>query len=482
MLYMKTNGQITECGCNIQKCWGQRAELGARYRTYQWFTKKNQTRPHIHAMSRIYYGTFVHALGPSTLQFLEDTALLVSDAGVISRIEPSTLPLSPNLLSLSSYPPVVLGPDEFFIPGFIDTHVHAPQYVYAGAGTDVPLMMWLEKYAFPAEQQMRVPAYARDVYGKLVDRTLRNGTTTAMYFATIDVEPCMIFAEILKEKGQRGFVGKVCMDRNSPASYIETTDESLERAEEFIRQIQAMHHPLLTPVITPRFIPTCTPELLKGLGDLARKHNVPVQSHLSESKDEVAFVSSLHPGEGTDTAIFERAGLLTQRTVMAHSIYLTSEDTQILVEKGCGLAVCPISNYFFAGDSFPVKERMDAGLKCGLGTDIAGGYSPSILQNIRTMVMASRARNNRNPEAGVVDYKCGFYLATRGGAEVLGLKDIVGGFNVGMQFDACRVRLGGGGPVDVFDGEDWERKFEKFVNLSDDRNFVEVYVAGRRVV
>ncbi|KAI8588228.1 hypothetical protein BDZ88DRAFT_422421 [Geranomyces variabilis] len=433
-------------------------------------------------MSTSYHGTFIHAVSPSHIEILPATTVVVSDVGVITHIVRGDLRSIPSKVRELAPSPIILGDNEFFIPGFVDTHVHAPQYAYAGAGTHVPLMTWLTEYAFPTEVKMRDPDYAQEVYSKLVHRMVANGTTTALYFATIDVDPCIRFAKILQEKGQRAFVGKVCMDRNAPPEYVETTAESLSRTEEFFTAVAALQTDLIEAVVTPRFIPTCTPELLRGLGELAERHGARVQSHLSESRDEVAFVEALHPGEGSDSDIFAAAGLITSKTVMAHSIYLSDNDEQLLRARGCGLAVCPMSNYFFAGSTFPIRERMDKGLKCGLGTDVAGGYSPSMLQNIRALVLASRGRNHYDSTALIADYKCGFYVATRGGAAALGLEGVVGGFAVGMQFDALRIKVGGpSNPVDVFPGDDWERKFEKFVNLGDERSIKGVWVKGRQI-
>jgi guanine deaminase len=156
---------------------------------------------------------------------------------------------------------VELAESEVILPGFIDVHLHAPQYSYTGTATDRPLMEWLEHYTFPAESSHNDNlAWAEEVYSKLVRRLLANGTTTAVYFATMHARPAMVLADVCCNMGQRALIGKVNMDRNSPSNYIETADESIASTELVIAHIKSKGLPeLLIPVITPRFVPTCTP-------------------------------------------------------------------------------------------------------------------------------------------------------------------------------------------------------------------------------
>lgn len=351
----------------------------------------------------------------------------------------------------------------------------------------------LSKYAFPAERLLTSLPLANEVYTRLVRRLLRNGTTTALYFATLHLEPTKILADVVENLGQRGFIGKVSMDRNAPEDYIEASvDAALQSAETFIQYVFAKNNPLIVPVITPRFIPTCSLELLRGLSDLSRRYgNLPIQSHISESHDEVAFVRSLHPEPehgGSDTTIFDACGLLTPRTVMAHGVHVTETDVLVLEQRGTGVAVCPISNFYFADGIFPLREfHLERGLKCGLGTDIAGGYSPSMLHSLRIAVLASKALALTHPRGKEVevDWRTALWSATVGGAQCLGIADRVGVVEVGKAFDVVLVDVGDSaeGPVDVFEGmDDLERMVEKFIHLGDERNMKGVWVQGRKVV
>ncbi|RUP50184.1 hypothetical protein BC936DRAFT_140037 [Jimgerdemannia flammicorona] len=446
----------------------------------------------------VFHATIVHTPVRGELQVLRDCLIAVDTNGIIGAIH-SNVPTSasPETFLTSEFhglPVRYLSKHQFLMPGFIDTHVHAPQYSYTGSGTDVPLMTWLNKYAFPAERLLTSLPLARDVYTRLVRRLLRNGTTTALYFATLHLEPTKILADIVEDLGQRGFVGKASMDRNAPDDYSEhTADAALQSAESFIQYVIGKANPLVVPVITPRFIPTCSLDLLRGLADLSRRYgNLPIQSHISESHDEIAFVRSLHPelehGNGCDTTIFDSCGLLTPRTVMAHGVHLTEKNISVLKQRGSSVAVCPLSNFYFANGIFPLHEHhLEKGLKCGLGTDVAGGYSPSMLHSVRTAVVASKALALTHPRGKEVevDWRTAVWVATVGGARCLGIEDQVGTLEVGKVFDAVLVDVGDEvvGAVDVFEEMDsLERVVEKFIHLGDERNVAGVWVQGKKVV
>ncbi len=243
---------------------------------------------------------------------------------------------------------------------------------------------------------------------------------------------------------------------------------------------------MLLPVLTPRFIPSCSPELLAGLGALARRHGCHVQSHLSESLDEVELSAQLHPGEGSDTAIFDRAGLLGPRTVMAHAVHLAEGDLETLVQRGCAVAHCPLSNFYFAHGLLPAERLLRAGLKLGLGTDVAGGYSCSMMNAQRSTVLASLAGaiadsgHKARQRAEVLDYKHAFFLATQGGATALGLEERIGCFKMGLEFDAL-VLDARCGALDVFESDTLKERFQKLCTLGDDRNVTRAFVRGREV-
>ncbi|KAG2454759.1 hypothetical protein HYH02_000594 [Chlamydomonas schloesseri] len=434
-------------------------------------------------------GTFFHTPAYGQLEALRDAVVVVQD-GKIARVGSSNEEAAlMREFGLSEE-------GQYFVPGFIDTHVHAPQYKFTGTGTDEALMDWLKKYTFPAEGSFRDLDAAHQRYALLVKRFLANGTTTAMYYGSLHLEPNLILVDTIERLGQRAVVGKVNMDRHSPEDYVEATADGIRDAEEFIKYTQGKKCSRIEPCITPRFIPTCTPELMKGLAALALKYGTHIQSHISECCGEVNCVREMHPEYASDAAVFEEMGLLTSKTVMAHGTLLSDADIKHLAARGTAVSHCPLSNFFLGDAFFKVNHAISLGLKVGLGTDVAGGIQPSMLSAQRMAVVNSRCLRAHKlavsggtivtpeMETDVITFKEALWLATVGGAQALNMEDRVGTFAVGKEFDALLVdtTLGGtAGPFDVFEGEDDLQRFEKFINLGDDRNLLEVYVQGKCV-
>jgi len=458
-------------------------------------------------------------IGPG-LEMRINHVMHVNVDGIITHFEFQNTDASQQLLKRAKQEAVVnntvssriyfthLSEFEFLSPGFIDCHIHAPQYAFAGTATDKPLMGrngWLQSYTFPTEHSM-VEDYeqqhptARDIYQRVVRRTVRCGTTTAMYFGTLHLEPNKILCKVISDVGQRGLVGKVCMDCNDVDSeYRHSIEQNVldtVKFIEYVRSLPASKEGLLLPVITPRFIPSCSPGLLQELGNLAKSYNCHIQSHISESMDEVNFVTENNNGI-TDTRIFDRHGLLTSKSIMAHGNWLNEDDIKILRDRKSAIAHCPLSNFFFAGKPLRTRRLMEQMVKIGLGTDVAAGYSPSMIDAARNAVVMSRALTllyddtsqdecsnvcHTNKDADTLDYRHAYYLATLGGAEALGLKDTVGTFQVGKVFDAVILSAN---PllhnIDIFLRDSKEDIFQKLCNLGDDRNILKVFVKGREI-
>jgi len=391
----------------------------------------------------------------------------------------------------------------------VDLHVHAPQFAFHGTGTDLQLMKWLETYTFPSEARMKDTERAMCVYDALVKRLLRNGTTTAMYFATQHLEATKKLADICGNYGQRAFVGKVTQDINSPPDYVETTSNALKNTEKFIQYClgSAGRNGLIRPVITPRFVPTCSQDLLSGLGRLAKKYEgkVWIQSHAAESRDEEEWVAKMNI-DGValrDTAIFEKHGLLGNRTVMAHCTHLKDDELKVFSTHSTSIAHCPLSNFFFSHRTLNLRRCEKFNVRTGLGTDIAGGYASSILSNIRHAVVASRSlshhHDEEDEEEDVIDFKHAFWLATTGGAKALNMSSEFGFFKVGLSFDALLIQFpnsvedskyfaydkqflsvqsNDGDEIGLYNLKD---AFQRFINLGDDRNISKVWVRGKLI-
>uniref|UniRef100_A0A673JDR9 Amidohydrolase-related domain-containing protein n=1 Tax=Sinocyclocheilus rhinocerous TaxID=307959 RepID=A0A673JDR9_9TELE len=410
-------------------------------------------------IAHVFSGTFVHSTPRAAVEILQNCVLGVDDKGKIAFIEKhqDVVSLS-EIWGFETSDIKQLGQYEFLMPGMVDTHIHASQYSYAGTALDLPLLEWLNTYTFPVEAKYKDLDFANDVYTKVVRRTLKNGTTTACYFATIHTDASLLLGELADRFGQRALVGKVCMDCNSA-------------------------YPNVKPVVTPRFAPSCSSSLLSELGEIANNNKLHVQSHISETKEEVELVKTLFPGCKSYTDVYLKHNLLTDRTVMAHGCHLTDEELEIFRETGSAVSHCPNSNISICSGILNVRNVLNHKVKLGLGTDVAGGYSPSMLDAMRRTLDTSKALTIQDPQHKTLSFEEVFRLATLGGSEALSLDDQTGNFVVGKDFDALRVNVCvPDGPIDLFPGEGPKVILEKFLNLGDDRNITEVYMAGRRVV
>lgn len=345
------------------------------------------------------------------------------------------------------------------------------------------MLQWLDTYTFPCESKFADRDHARKLYTKSVSRSLRNGTTTASWFATIHLEACKELVNIIQEQGQRAYVGKVNMNQNSPDFLIETTEDSVRDTRAFVEYVNGVnakldHKPLVTPIITPRFAISCTSELLTELGKLAKEYDLPIQSHLCENLNEIDFTMSLFPKSANYAAVYADHGLLNDRTIMAHCVHMKDEELDLMKEKNAGISHCANSNLNLKSGLADVRKILSKDIKVGLGTDVAGGYSPSILEALRASRSVSVARE-LDTTLLVSEL---FYLATMGGARVMELQDTIGNFEVGKEFDAILVNIAvDNSPIDIFDHDDIETKFEKYLFVGDDRNNEKIYVQGKEV-
>ncbi|KAM4616053.1 guanine deaminase [Polymixia lowei] len=436
-------------------------------------------------IAHVYRGTFVHSTWETALQILEDALLGVDSEGKIAFIGKG---LELNRLSrtfgFSPYDVIQLAQHEFFMPGMVDTHIHASQYSYAGTALDLPLLQWLNTYTFPVESYFKDLLFAHRVYTHVVRRTLRNGTTTACYFATIHTDATLLLGQIANDFGQRALVGKVCMDINNAVKhYKETNQESQEETCRFIGELLKKKYPLVKPVVTPRFAVSCSGVLLGQLGEIAKNNNLHIQSHISETTEEVELVKQLFPESESYTHVYHKHNLLTNKTVMAHGCHLSDEELTLFRETGASLSHCPNSNISLCSGMLDVRKVLNHNVKLGLGTDVAGGYSVSMLDAVRRTLDTSKALTIQNPDYHTLTFEEVFRLATLGGSQALSMDDRTGNFEVGKDFDALRVNVAvPDGPIDLMQSEGPRILLEKFLNLGDDRNIVEVHVAGRKVV
>lgn len=328
--------------------------------------------------------------------------------------------------------------DHLIIPGFVDLHVHASQYEQVGLGLDLQLIDWLNTYTFPSESKFKDIEYAKGVYQKFVDEIIKVGTTRACIFATIHMESTEILMNILKTKGIGAYVGKVNMDQNSSESLIENLEDSIMHTRSWIQRTR--NHKKVKPILTPRFAPSCSKELLKGLGNLAEEYELPVQSHLSENMDEVHWVRELFPKTKHYSDAYDHYGLFGDtKTLMAHGIYLTQEECDLISKKDVTLVHCPDSNMNLRSGIMPVRRWLSKGVKVGLGSDVGAGSKLSIANAIIGAVQSSKVLYMNTGEEPLKFHEA-FYLATKGGGQFFGR---VGSFEKDYMFDALVIDMRG---------------------------------------
>ncbi|KAF4452062.1 guanine deaminase [Fusarium austroafricanum] len=442
----------------------------------------------------VFRGAAIHSLDLNTLEFLDDVTLVVND-GVIARFWKHSADV-PTDAYPSDAKILTLPPGEFLIPGFVDTHNHAPQWPMRGLGQGLHILDWLDQVTFPFEARFSDPEYASKMYENTVQDFLRQGITTASYYGSRHAEATRILADICHEKGQRAFVGKCNMDRNAPEYLAEkSASDSLRETRECIDHIRALktntdgQEGLVKPVVTPRFAICCTEELLRGLGNIVQSDNtIAMQTHFNEAQQEIDFTKELFPQfKGSEADLYEHYGLLNRRSILAHCTIMTDYEKERLEALQCGIAHCPIANMTVGGGFMvaPIRDFLRRGIKVGLGTDSGGGWASQMLSVIRQAMIASNAREVLSEgEDKALSLEEVFYLATMGGARVMCLEDKIGNFEVGKEFDAIWVSTTTGLHSAMTPREEKDSLkglFEKYVMTGDDRNVAHVFVRGRRV-
>lgn len=374
--------------------------------------------------------------------------------------------------------PVTDWGNRLMIPGLVDLHVHAPQYAFRGLGMDMELLPWLQTYAFPEEARYQDLEYARAAYTAFANALAGSATTRAVVFGTIHVPATLLLMELLEAAGLVAYVGKVNMDRNSTDNLTETAEASLQDTRRWLRET-AGRHGSVRPILTPRFVPSCSDELMHGLGVLQREYGVPVQSHLSENRDEIVWVKELCPSSTCYGGAYAAHGLFGGGvpTVMAHCVHSQGEELELLRENGVFVAHCPQSNMNLASGVAPVRAFLSHGVNVGLGSDVAGGCDLSIFVAMRDAVRASKLRYSMQDRAlAPITAAEAFYMGTKGGGAFFGK---VGSFEPGYEFDA--VVVNDEQYRNPHDSMTLAQRLERVIYFACDHVVEGKYIAGRRV-
>ena len=330
--------------------------------------------------------------------------------------------------------------ERLIIPGMTDLHVHAPQYTFRGIGMDEELLEWLSTYTFPEEAKYANIEYAKKAYEYFTEDLRRCFTTRAVVFGTMHNEATIELMNQLDSTGLITYVGKVNMDRNGGENLEEENAEaSMEATLNWLDDISGKYKNTM-PILTPRFIPSCSDELMRDLGKLSEKRDLRIQSHLSENISEVAWVKELVPASTTYAnayELFDTMGTPERPTIMAHCVYSNDEEMEILKKHGAYIAHCADSNMNLTSGIAPIKKFMDYGINIGLGTDVAAGSSMNMVKTMLITLQASKMYYRLvDTDVKPLTFEEVFYLATEGGGKYFGN---VGTFKEGYDFDAVVI-------------------------------------------
>ncbi|MDR0495426.1 MAG: amidohydrolase family protein [Treponema sp.] len=425
----------------------------------------------------ILQGDICWSKSPAALETMADSFLVCADgksAGVFPQLprQYASLPLVPCR-------------GRLIIPGLVDLHAHAPQFAFRGLGMDLELLDWLKFHAFPEEAKYRDPDYARKAYGHFVEHLKRGPNTRIIVFATVHAAAAMVLMDLLEESGLVSMVGKVNMDRNSPDDLREeNAGASLKATREWLALCATKKYSCTQPILTPRFIPSCSDGLMSGLGALRREMNLPVQSHLSENRNEVEWVRKLCPaseGYGAAYLDFDLFGSDSPDeapTVMAHCVWSNEQETALMARRGVFAAHCPQSNANLSSGIAPVRRLLSAGAPVGLGSDIAGGANCSIFRAMSDAIQASKLRcslidNSEKP----LTLEEAFYCGTASGGAFFGKAGMgfSGSFEPGNDFDALVIndsRLAAPFELSI------RSRLERAIYTSDSRHIEAKYIRG----
>ena len=405
----------------------------------------------------------------AAISYFEDGLLVVED-GVVAEVGEAEALMS----SLSGDMRIEDLSGKLIVPGLVDCHVHYPQIdVIASYGEQ--LLDWLNRYAFPCEMRFADEAYARQVATLFVDELLKNGTTTALVFGTVHAHSADAVFEAAAARNMRLIAGKVLMDANCPEELRDTAATGYEQSRQLIERWHGKGR--LGYAITPRFALTSSEAQLEAAGRLAAEYpEVWVHTHLAENLDEVEQVSRLFPWSSSYLDVYDRFGLVRERSVFAHCLHLRDEECRLMAGSGAAAAHCPTSNMFLGSGLFDMRRLRELQVRVGLGTDVGGGTSLSLLKTMREAYKVLHLQQQPLPPGRAL------YLATLGAAEALYLDDRIGNFEVGKEADFIVLDPQGtsiSAHRTALAASPGELLFALIV-LGDDRNVAATYLQGRR--
>lgn len=416
-------------------------------------------------------GTICYSISPQELSITSNSYLICSQ-GKCAGIFP-VLPEKYMGIPCTDYK------DDLIIPGLTDLHVHAPQYTFRASGMDLELLDWLNTYAFPQEARYENLEFARSAYSIFAEDMKKSPNTRACIFGTLHVPATELLMELMDKTGLKTMIGKVNMDRNGSPILQETSAEASAQATVAWIEDTLNRFENTMPILTPRFTPACTDQLMAKLSQIQKKYHLPMQSHLSENFGEIEWVKELCPSTHFYGEAYHQFQLFGGDcpTIMAHCVHSSEEELALMKKQGVYVAHCPQSNTNLSSGIAPARHYLEAGLHVGLGSDIAGGTSLSILRAMADAIQVSKLYWRLvDSSAKPLTLEEAFYLGTEGGGSFFGK---VGSFREGYEFDAVILNSSTIPTPLSLSPKD---RLERLVYLSDDRNITGKYVSGRKIL
>ena len=419
-------------------------------------------------MKKVYKANILFTREKSRFEILENGYVAVDENGRVTGVANDLASLDAHGAELVDFG------NRLLIPAMNDMHVHAPQVHNQGVAMDLELLPWLQNYTFPEESKYASTEYSERMYRRFLHTQWLFGTMRSVVFGTVHTESTRILMKLYQESGMGAFVGKVAMNRNCPDALSEDVEAAVEGNEKLIKEFNRPDA-LVRPIITPRFVPSCTPELLRACGELAAKYQLPVQSHLSENVSEIAWVAELEPDSESYGDAYNRYGLFGQTpTIMAHCVWTAGNELELMKRNGVMVAHCPTSNFNLSSGLAPVRTLLDQGVRIGLGSDISGGHDLNMFRMLVYAIQVSKMHYQQNHQKSFLTLPEIFWIATKSAGSFFGK---VGSFEPGYDFDALVI------DDDVLHPEEYSlpHRLERFIYLGDDRQILHRFCRGKEV-
>lgn len=378
---------------------------------------------------KIYRGIIINPLSDSKVEVINDGAICVYGSKILKK------GLFSDISGKYPYAPINGNQLDIILPGLIDLHTHLPQFGALAFGKG-ELLDWLENYIFPEENKFTIKSYAKEISKLFFKEAISYGTTCPVIFSSVHKEATDIAFKSASDCGIKAYIGKCMMDSNSPDYMISSLEENIADSLELIDKWHNHDTGRLNYILSPRYAGSCSMELMKKVSSISNKMNIHIQSHIAENQNELKYISSLFPKADSYTEVYSNAGMLSDKVLLAHGIYLSSGEIDLLHQLRVNLIHCPTANRFLNSGIMPFRNLKDRGIKIGLGSDIAAGTTLSLFNEMREAIESSKSINGyEGYSSNILTGIEVFYSATLGAAEILDIESSTGNLDEGKDAD-----------------------------------------------